>query len=71
MRDSAFLFMLLAVFSGLYCFLSAFISSKKKAKEFFPDQALASKRAFFCSLNLAIVLRSAVLLLFLSRNISR
>jgi hypothetical protein len=45
--DSAFLFLLLAVFSGFNCncLLSALISSKRtrKAKDFFPGPALASK----------------------------
>jgi hypothetical protein len=43
--DSAFLFLLLAVFSGFNCLLSALISSKRqrKAKDFFPGSALASK----------------------------
>jgi hypothetical protein len=43
--DSAFLFLLLAVFSGFNCLLTASISSKtkRKAKDFFPDPALASK----------------------------
>jgi hypothetical protein len=41
--DSAFLFLLLAVFSGFNCILSALISSKRKAKDFFPGPALASK----------------------------
>jgi hypothetical protein len=40
--DSAFLLFLLAVFSGFNCLLSALISSKKKAKDFFPGPALAS-----------------------------
>jgi hypothetical protein len=33
--DSVFLFLLLAVFSGFNCILSALISSKRKAKDFF------------------------------------
>jgi hypothetical protein len=43
--DSAFLFLLLAVFSGFNCLLSALISSKRarKPKDFFPGPALASK----------------------------
>jgi hypothetical protein len=45
--DSAFLvlFLLLAVFSGFNCscLLSALISSKRKAKDFFLGSALASK----------------------------
>jgi hypothetical protein len=45
--DSAFLFLLLAVFSGFNCILSALISSKRKAKDYFPGPALASKQAFF------------------------
>jgi hypothetical protein len=68
--DSAFLvlFLLFAVFSGFNCLL-ALISSKRKykAKDFFPGVALASKQAFFCCLNLAIALQSAVLWLFLSQ----
>jgi hypothetical protein len=43
MMDSAFLFLLLAVFSGFNCLLSALISSKKKAKDFFPGPAFVSK----------------------------
>jgi hypothetical protein len=45
--DSAFLFLMLAVFSGFNCLLSALISSKRnrKAKDFFPGSALASKQA--------------------------
>jgi hypothetical protein len=56
MRDSVFLFLLLAIFSGFNCILSALMSSKRKrkAKDFFPGPALASKKAFFCCLNLAI-----------------
>jgi hypothetical protein len=69
--DSAFLFLLLAVFSGFNCLLSALISSKRneKANKFFPGPALASKQAlfFFYCLNLAISLQSAVLWLFLSQ----
>jgi hypothetical protein len=38
--DSAFLFLLLAVFLGFNCFSSALISSKRKAKDFFPGSAL-------------------------------
>jgi hypothetical protein len=55
--------LLLAVFSGFNCLLSAFISSKwkRKAKKFFPGPALVSKQAFFCCLNLAIALQLAVL----------
>jgi hypothetical protein len=45
--DSAFLFLLLAIFSGFNCLLSAFVSSKWKAKVLFPGSALASKQAFF------------------------
>jgi hypothetical protein len=41
--ESAFLFLLLTVFSGFNCLLSALISSKRKAKDFFPGTALASK----------------------------
>jgi hypothetical protein len=64
--DSAFLvlFLLLAVFSGFNYLLSALISSKRKRKDkdFFPGPALASKQAllYFCCLNLAIALKSAV-----------
>jgi hypothetical protein len=69
--DSAFLFLLLAFFSGFNCLLSALISSKRqmKAKDFFPGPALASNQAllFFCCLNLVIALQSAVLWLFLSQ----
>jgi hypothetical protein len=69
--DSAFLFLflLLAVFSGFNCLLSALISSKMKheAKDFFPDPDLASKQASLCCLNLAFALQSAVLWLFLSQ----
>jgi hypothetical protein len=41
--DSAFLFVLLAVFSGFNCLLSALISSKRiwKSKGFFPGPTLA------------------------------
>jgi hypothetical protein len=67
--DSAFLFLLLAVFSGCdcTCLLSASISSKMNAKEFFPGSAMASKQAFFCYFSLAIALQPAVLWLFLSQ----
>jgi hypothetical protein len=43
--DSAFLFLLLAVFSGFNYLLSALISSKRtrKAKDFFLGPALSSK----------------------------
>jgi hypothetical protein len=41
--DSDSLFLLLAVFSGFNCLLSALISSKRKAKDYFPGPALASK----------------------------
>jgi hypothetical protein len=43
--DSAFLFLMLAVFSGFNCLFSALISSKMKmkAKDFFLGSALASK----------------------------
>jgi hypothetical protein len=61
------LFLLLAAFSGFHCLLGALISSKRKAKDFFPGPALASKQAFFCRLNLAIALQSDVLWLFLSQ----
>jgi hypothetical protein len=46
--DSAFLLSLLAFFSVFNYLLSALISSKskKKAKDFFPSPALASKLAF-------------------------
>jgi hypothetical protein len=53
--DSAFLFLLLAVVSGFNCLLSALVSTKSKAKDFFPGPALSSKQ------NLAIDLQSAVL----------
>jgi hypothetical protein len=67
--DSAFLFLLHAVFSGFNCLFSALISQKRKAKDFFLGPALASKKAFFffCFLNLAVALQSAVLWLFLSQ----
>jgi hypothetical protein len=65
--DSAFLFLLLAVFSGFNCLLSPFISSKRKAKDFFQVSSLPSKQAFFFCLKLAIALQSAVLWLFLSQ----
>jgi hypothetical protein len=69
--DSAFLvlFLLLAIFSGFNCLLSALISSKRqrKAKDFSPSPALASELTYFCCLNLAIALQSAVLWLFLSQ----
>jgi hypothetical protein len=65
--DSAFLYLLLAVFSGFNCLLSALISSKNKAEYFFTGPALASKQAFFYCLNLAIALQSAVLWLLLSQ----
>jgi hypothetical protein len=65
------LFLLLAVFSGFNCLLSELISSKRKrkAKDFIPGPALASKQAllFFCCLNLGIAQQSAVLSLFLSQ----
>jgi hypothetical protein len=68
--DSAFLFLLLAVFSGVNRLLIVLISSKmgKTANEFFPGPDLASKQSllFFCRLNLAIAVQSAVLWLFLS-----
>jgi hypothetical protein len=65
--SSSFLFLLLAVISVFNFLLSELIILKKKrnAKEFFPDAALVSKQAFFCCLNLKIVLQSAVLWLFL------
>jgi hypothetical protein len=48
--DSAFLvlFLLLAVFSGFNCLLSALISSKrnKKAKDFFSGAALLQSKPF-------------------------
>jgi hypothetical protein len=67
--DSAFLFLLLVVFSGFNFLLSALITSKKEAKDYFPGSALASKQAlfFFCCLNLAIALQSAAFWLFLSQ----
>jgi hypothetical protein len=68
--DSAFLvlFLLLAVFSGFNCLLSALIYSKRtrKAKDIYLGPTLFSKQAFFCYLNLAISLQSAVLWLFFS-----
>jgi hypothetical protein len=58
------IFLLLAVFSGFNCLLSALISLKRKnkVKDFFPGPALASNQAllFFCCLNLATALQSAV-----------
>jgi hypothetical protein len=71
--DSAFLVPLLtaAVFSVFNCLLNALTYSKRKrkAKDFFPGLALASKQTllFFYCLNLAIALQSAVLWLFLSQ----
>jgi hypothetical protein len=72
--DSAFLvlFLLLAdfsVFTDFKCLLSALISSERKAKDFYPGPALASKQAllFFCCLILSIALQSAVFWLFLSQ----
>jgi hypothetical protein len=47
--DSAFLLLKLTVLSGFNCLLSTLISSKRKAKEFFPDPAMASKQALFFS----------------------
>jgi hypothetical protein len=44
--DSAFLFLLLVVFSGFKCLLSALISLKRKPKDFFPSPYLASKKVF-------------------------
>jgi hypothetical protein len=46
-----------------------FFEKEKKAKDFFPGPALASKQAllFICCLNLEISLQSAVLWLFLSQ----
>jgi hypothetical protein len=44
--DSAFLLLLLAVFSGFSCLLSALISSTSKAKDFFAGPSFASKRVF-------------------------
>jgi hypothetical protein len=41
--DSVFLFLMLAVFSGFNFLLSALISLKSKAKDFFPVPALVSK----------------------------
>jgi hypothetical protein len=53
------LFLLLAVFSGFNLLFGALISlkRKRKAKDFFTDPDLASKKAFFCCLNLAIALQ--------------
>jgi hypothetical protein len=67
--DSAFLFPLLTACSlfRLQLPLSALLSSKRKAKDFFPGPALTSKQAFFCCLNLEIALQSAVLWLLLSQ----
>jgi hypothetical protein len=67
--DSAFLFLLLAVFSGFNCILSALISSnsKGKAKDFSPGPDLASKQDFFSYLKLVVALQSALLWLFLSQ----
>jgi hypothetical protein len=45
--DSAFLFLLFAVSSGFNCFLSALISSKRKAKDFFPGSAFGFKASLF------------------------
>jgi hypothetical protein len=42
-RDAAFHSLLLAVFSGFNYLLSVFISSKRKAKDFFLGSDLASK----------------------------
>jgi hypothetical protein len=44
-----------------------FEKETRKAKDFFPGPALASKQALFCCLNLAIVLQSVLLWLFLSQ----
>jgi hypothetical protein len=44
--DSAFLFLLLVVFSGFNCLLIALISSKRKAKDFFLGPAFASNKTF-------------------------
>jgi hypothetical protein len=41
--DSAFLFLLLAFFSGFSCLLSKLTSLKMKAKAFFLDPDLTSK----------------------------
>jgi hypothetical protein len=43
-RDSTFLFLEFALFGGFncLCLLIALISSKRKAKDFFPGTALAS-----------------------------
>jgi hypothetical protein len=40
--DLSILFLLLAVFSGFNCLLSALFSSKRKSKDFFPGPDLAS-----------------------------
>jgi hypothetical protein len=68
-QPSLVLFLQLAVFSGFNFLLSVLFSLKRKAKDFFPGTDLASKQAlfFFCCLNLAIALQSAVLWLFLSQ----
>jgi hypothetical protein len=46
--DSTFLFLLLKDFLGFNCscVLSALIASTRKAKDFFPGTAWASKQAF-------------------------
>jgi hypothetical protein len=56
----SFFFLLIAVFSGFNYLLSAFISSKKKTKDFFLGPDLASKKVFSVA--------SAVLWLFLSQS---
>jgi hypothetical protein len=45
--DSALIFLLLTVFSHFNCLLNALFSSKRKAKDYFPAPALASKQNFF------------------------
>jgi hypothetical protein len=52
--NSAFLLLLLAVFSGFNYLLIALFSSKRKARDFFPGSDMASNQAFFCCLNLTI-----------------
>jgi hypothetical protein len=58
-RDSALLFLLIAVFSVFNFLLSGLISTKmkRKAKDFLPDPALTLKQAFFLCLILAIALQ--------------
>jgi hypothetical protein len=71
--DSAFLVPLLTACSLFRLQLPFkcinFFEKEDKAKDFFHGPALASNQAlfFFCCLNLAIALQSAVLWLFLSQ----